>query len=123
SRSVEYSTESHDGHLIHKPSGTDLALAVPSERFSPGGRILSSQVICLGLFVLGCASGAVAGGGGGFVHRLPKRTHEAAGTRRRLLLGPLLDNFDQPRTDHDRIGETRHPRRRGGILDAEADAD
>src|SRR5690606_18381003 len=44
SRSVRYSTDSHDGHLTHKPSGTDLRCA-PSARWIRGGSSFSSQLI------------------------------------------------------------------------------
>src|SRR5690606_8132170 len=44
SRSVRYSTDSHEGHLTHRPSGTDLRGAL-SERWMRGGRSFSSQLI------------------------------------------------------------------------------
>ncbi len=44
SRSVKYSTASHDGHLLHRPSGTAFFCCAPS-RLILGGRSLRNQLM------------------------------------------------------------------------------
>src|SRR3569623_557945 len=73
SRSVRYSTASHDGHFTHKPSGIDLREA-ESERWMRGGSNFSSQLMGTSSIFFTCALYRLSGNApkkrtkGGYAH-------------------------------------------------------